>query len=72
MFSLVSEHNFTPVEDIATVVYEAATDSKDKLRYIAGEDAKALFAQRLELGQDAFVQQMEQQFLANPANSPVS
>jgi len=37
-------------EQIAEVVYEAATDGKDQLRYVAGEDAKAMYAQRLADG----------------------
>jgi hypothetical protein len=40
-------------ELIAEVVYEAATDGKKQLRYVAGEDAKALYAQRLEIGAEA-------------------
>ena len=35
-------------EQIADVVFEAATDGKNTLRYVAGEDAKSLYAQRLE------------------------
>lgn len=31
-------------EQIAKVVYEAATDDRDQLRYVAGEDAKAMYA----------------------------
>lgn len=64
MFSQISEAHFTSAEQIAEVVYEAATDGKDKLRYVAGEDAKALYAQRLQIGDEAFRQQMEQMFLA--------
>ncbi|NVB40675.1 SDR family oxidoreductase [Pseudenhygromyxa sp. WMMC2535] len=41
-------------EAIAEVVYEAATDGEDKLRYFAGEDAKAYIAQRRELGDQGF------------------
>ncbi|MFT3910749.1 MAG: SDR family oxidoreductase [Ferruginibacter sp.] len=63
MFSSFSEDNFTAAEKIASVVYEAATDGKDKLRYVAGEDAKALYAQRLELGDEAFRKQMEETYL---------
>ncbi|SHK07612.1 SDR family oxidoreductase [Chryseobacterium polytrichastri] len=48
---------------IAEVVYEAATDGKSKLRYVAGEDANALYAQRLELGDEAFREQLGQQFI---------
>ncbi|PTS97744.1 short-chain dehydrogenase/reductase [Pedobacter sp. HMWF019] len=63
MFSGFNEDHFTSAEDIAAVVYEAATDGKDKLRYVAGEDAKALYAQRLQLGDEAFRKQMAQTFL---------
>ncbi len=65
MFAGISEDNFTPAEQIAAVVYEAATDGQDKLRYIAGEDAKALYAQRLGIGDEAFRKQMEQTFFGN-------
>ncbi|CAM2993988.1 short-chain dehydrogenase/reductase [Chryseobacterium flavum] len=50
-------------EQIAEVVYEAATDGKKQLRYVAGEDAKALYAQRLELGDEAFREQLGKQFI---------
>ncbi len=50
-------------EQIAEVVYEAATDGKKQLRYVAGEDAKALYAQRLELGDEAFREQFGKQFI---------
>lgn len=41
-------------EQIAEVVYEAATDNKDQLRYFAGEDAFSLYNRRLEVGTEAF------------------
>ncbi|MEJ5105216.1 SDR family oxidoreductase [Chryseobacterium sp. MYb328] len=50
-------------EQIAEVVYEAATDGKKQLRYVAGDDANALYAQRLELGAEAFRDQLGKQFL---------
>ena len=49
-------------EQIAEVVYEAATDGKTQLRYVAGEDAKALYAQRLQAGDEAFRQGIDQAF----------
>lgn len=49
-------------EQIADVVYEAATDGKDQLRYIAGADANALFAQRQAVGAEAFRAGMRQMF----------
>jgi len=65
LFAGFSEDDFSSAEQIAEVVYEAATDGKGKLRYVAGEDAKALYAQRLEAGDEAFRAQMEQTFLGN-------
>jgi len=53
----------TPAEDIAAIVYEAATDGKDQVRYVAGEDAKALYSRRLEIGSEAFRKELTQQFL---------
>ncbi len=41
-------------EVIAEVVYEAATDGKYQLRYVAGEDANITYARRLEIGDEAF------------------
>ncbi|RYD70319.1 MAG: SDR family NAD(P)-dependent oxidoreductase [Sphingobacteriales bacterium] len=58
MFSGLNEDHFTAAEEIAEVVYEAATDGEEKLRYVAGVDAKALYAQRLELGDERFRKQM--------------
>jgi hypothetical protein len=42
---------------------EAATDGKDQLRYIAGADAKATYAMRLQLGDEVFRKAIAQQFL---------
>ena len=50
---------------IAEVVYEAATDGKDQLRYVAGEDAKATYAMRLQVGDEAFRKAMSQQFFGS-------
>ncbi|SDI36740.1 SDR family oxidoreductase [Chryseobacterium jejuense] len=50
-------------EQIAAVVYEAATDGKKQLRYVAGEDANALYAQRLELGDELFREQLGKQLI---------
>ncbi|TDW49927.1 NADP-dependent 3-hydroxy acid dehydrogenase YdfG [Flavobacterium sp. 270] len=49
-------------EQIAEVVYEAATDGKTQLRYVAGEDAKALYKQRLEQGDELFREEFGKQF----------
>jgi NAD(P)-dependent dehydrogenase (short-subunit alcohol dehydrogenase family) len=65
LFAGFSEDNFSTAEQIAAVVYEAATDGKDQLRYLAGEDAKAHYSQRLQVGEVAFRKQIEQMFLGN-------
>src|SRR5882672_12692576 len=50
---------------IAEVVYEAATDGKEQLRYVAGADAKATYAARLQLGDEAFRKAIGQQFFGS-------
>ncbi len=50
-------------EQIAEVVYEAATDGKDQVRYVAGTDAKAMYARRLEIGSEEFRKEVSKQFL---------
>ncbi|HEX7836006.1 MAG TPA: SDR family oxidoreductase [Kofleriaceae bacterium] len=54
--------SYSTPEQIAEVVYEAATDGKDQLRYVAGEDARALYAQRKAVGDEAFRKAIEQLF----------
>ena len=53
---------YSTPDQIAEVVYEAATDGKDQLRYVAGADAKATYATRLQLGDEAFRKAIRQQF----------
>ena len=56
---------YSSPEQVAEVVFEAATDGRDQLRYIAGADAKAMYAVRLQLGDEAFRKVIAQQFLGN-------
>lgn len=65
LYANIGTMTFTPAMQIAEVVYEAATDGKDVLRYVAGEDAKALYAQRLEMGDESFRKQMEVNFMGH-------
>ena len=53
---------YSTPDQIAEVVYEAATDGKDQLRYVAGADAKATYAMRLQMGDEAFRKAMNQRF----------
>lgn len=59
LYALMSPDNFEPVEWIADTVYEAATDGKKQLRYVAGTFANQLYTRRLEIGAEAAVQEMK-------------
>ncbi len=61
--------SYSTPEQIAERVYEAATDGKDQLRYVAGPDAEATYAARLQLGDEAFRKALEQQFFGQPAQA---
>lgn len=50
-------------EQIADVVYLAATDGEDRVSYVAGEDAKAYLAQRLAVGVETFRKGVAKAFL---------
>jgi NAD(P)-dependent dehydrogenase (short-subunit alcohol dehydrogenase family) len=54
--------SFSTPEKIAGVVFEAATDGKDQLRYTAGTDAIETLALRKQIGDEAFHKAMDQQF----------
>lgn len=47
-------------EQIAEVIYEAATDGTDRLRYVTGEDAKHLYAQWQAMSNEDFLAMIEQ------------
>ncbi len=55
--------NYTKPEDVAQIVYDAATDGKSKLRYIAGSDAIALYKERLELTAEGQFEKIRAQFI---------
>ncbi|WP_425147432.1 SDR family oxidoreductase [Deinococcus sp.] len=52
-------------EQIAEVVYGAVTDGREQLRYLAGADANAVYAQRLQAGDEAFRAGVRQRFLGD-------
>ena len=54
--------NYTKVEDIAEIVYQSATDGKNQLRYVAGNDANQLYDERLNLGIENQVQNIKTMF----------
>jgi len=65
LFELMDPDNFEPVELIADTVYEAATDGKKQLRYVAGVFANQLYNRRLEIGSEAAVVEMNQMVFGN-------
>ena len=50
-------------EQIAATVFEAATDESERVTFVAGEDAKAMYAQRLAVGVEAFRKGIKAMFL---------
>ncbi|KQO33387.1 short-chain dehydrogenase [Flavobacterium sp. Leaf82] len=54
--------NYTKVEDVARIVFEAATDNENRLRYVAGNDAIALYNERVSLGAETQVQNIKTMF----------
>ena len=55
--------NGSTAEQVADAVYAAVMDDADKITYVAGEDAKANYAQRLAVGIDTFRAGIKQMFL---------
>lgn len=49
-------------EQIAEVVYQAATDGKPQVRYVAGKDARMLYRIRRWIGQKSFMNQIKKRF----------
>jgi len=54
--------NASPASLVAGVIYEAATDGKAQLRYIAGEDAHVLLSNRKQYDDATFIGSMKAQF----------
>lgn len=53
---------FSTAEQIASVIYAAATDNKEQLRYVAGADAIALYGERLKKGAETQYQEIQKMF----------
>jgi len=64
MMASAMELAITP-EQLAEAVYEATTDGKDQIRYLVGEDSKAMYARRNEIGPEEFRKEIRKQFLGN-------
>lgn len=55
--------NYTKAETVAEIIFDAATDEKNQLRYIAGNDANELYNERLAITPENQFQKMLPQFL---------
>ncbi|TBO36433.1 SDR family oxidoreductase [Pedobacter kyonggii] len=55
--------NYTKAEDVAQIIYDAATDDKEQLRYFAGNDAIGLYRERLELTPEGQFEKTRSQFI---------
>ena len=55
-------------EQIAEVVYEAATDGREQLRYLAGADAIATYQRRVDVGSETFHGELMKKFLGQSIN----
>ena len=53
---------YSQPEMVAEVIWEAATDGSDQVRYIAGDDAKQLIGMREQNGDEAFVKFIKEQY----------
>ncbi|MDC0709457.1 SDR family oxidoreductase [Stigmatella sp. ncwal1] len=56
-------------EGVAKVIYEAATDSSDRLRYVAMDGIKPLVKMRRETSEDAYLSFMRERFLVKPSSA---
>ncbi|HWV74054.1 MAG TPA: SDR family oxidoreductase [Pseudosphingobacterium sp.] len=54
--------NASPASLVAEVIFKAATDGTDQLRYTAGEDAKMLMANRQQYDDATFISGIKSQF----------
>ncbi len=54
--------NASPASVVANMIFEAATDGKNQLRYTAGEDAKILIANRKQYDDATFIGGIKSQF----------
>ncbi|MWB94337.1 SDR family NAD(P)-dependent oxidoreductase [Flavobacterium sp. GA093] len=53
---------FSTAEYVAAVIYEAATDNKKQIRYLAGSDAEAFYDERLKTGPEVQYAKMQEMF----------
>ena len=55
--------NYSIADDVAQIIYDAATDDKEQLRYLAGDDAIGLYRERIELTPEGQFEKIRSQFI---------
>ena len=58
----MNPENMSKPEQVAEVIYTAATDGKDKLRYRSGADCEQLLGARDKMSDEEFFAMQKQQF----------
>jgi NAD(P)-dependent dehydrogenase (short-subunit alcohol dehydrogenase family) len=56
--------SLAPAETVSEVIYQAATDGKNQLRYLVGELVSGEYNKRLELGAEEFHQELDKAFFS--------
>lgn len=54
--------NYSTADQIAEVIYQAATDDTDQIRYVAGQDAQALYGAWKSMSNEEFFAMVNQRF----------
>lgn len=62
-YSAEKVSQYSTAESIAAVIYEATTDNKDQLRYVAGTDAISLYDERTKIGAEAQYKKIQEMFI---------
>ena len=65
-FAKMTAARMTSAEQVAQVIYDAATDGTDRLRYLVGDDCRGFIQARQELSDQEYVDFMRSQFRLNP------
>ncbi|MFZ1055957.1 MAG: SDR family NAD(P)-dependent oxidoreductase, partial [Opitutaceae bacterium] len=66
VFDSLGAERLATEDDVARVVYEAATDGKSRLRYVATDDIKPLVKSRRETSEDEYMAFMRARFGLKP------
>ena len=62
VFSRLVANSLATEEEVALIIYDAATDGSDRLRYVATEDIKPLTKARRETSEDEYITFMRDSF----------